>query len=640
MSMKKTTHWLSVLLVAGWLFLMIFLQHQDFFVKADWLLEDFLWKARWEWVGDKAPCKVSVVLITRQDVEKLHNGHFQWPLDRSWIGKLLEELKKSGARAVGFDMMFAADVKTPGDATVETALASWPGRVVFGTELTGQIVSLNDDDDSYGLGGGLIGPSRIIPEFMKHAWGMGAFNFLQIASGSEIPRENPLFFKTSGQYFPGLALATYLAGNSLKPDAILPTPGGLNVGSLRQIPSRPIASGTGTFWADRVMTPVFPRDWQKRFGCDLIKFSAMVMNPDVGQMVKERREKIQDSYVLVGVGDDFLGDTIQFPNQPNRIPGVLVHATLLDSLTRPEGFMTRLTDPSWYALTDAVALLLSLLIIVIQRRLQPFQGLQALLAIFSIFLSLVIVGFFGGYIVSWAVVPFSFFGSLIITYYYAFALEDQERKHIKEMFGKQVSPEVVEELLAKRDEILVARRQEISVAFLDVCGFTTFSEKHSPERVLIQLNHYFSHFIPEIMKNRGTLDKFIGDALMITTGVPITDAEHAYRMVEICRIIRRRITEINKNLPAGFEAFTLSCGVNSGDVIVGNVGSKERMEYTVIGDTVNLAARLQSASKSQEIVVGPRTYELTKDRFTFEPMAPLHVKGKSETIQAYKVLDT
>lgn len=636
--MKSKGRPVLIVAVLLWWAVWVFFNHHGQLKNLEWFLEDFLWKARWNIVGEGPPSSVALVLINKESVKFLNGGQFRWPLDRSVLARVLEELAKSGVRAVGFDMLFNPDTKTPGDTQFAQAIASMPNTVVLGTNLEGKSYNANDDDDSEGynfLTG--VQPNAVAPEFLKDAWGRGSLNSLEKLEESKALRKIPLYFWVNKKPFPGLALGTWLAGNHLKTEDVHISSDSIRIASGQAICVEKVVPTADNFFSEQVVTPSFPRDWVARFGVENYPFLALV-NPASAMNVQERRASLKDKFVLIGVGDDLLEDTIQLPNQAKPLPGVVFHASVLDSLARPEWFMQRFTNPDWKIFFDAVALLTAILILVIQSRLSALSGLAALVVVFGFITSGFIGLFCKGIILPWAVVPPTFLGTLMICYFVGFLFEEREKKVIRELFSKQVSAEIVEELLQKQDEIMVARRQEATVAFMDVCGFTTFSEKHSPERVLVQLNYYFNHFIPEIMRQHGTLDKIIGDALMILTGVPLANPDHAFQMLTIAININKKIAEMNKNLPHGFEPFTLSCGINSGDVIMGNLGSKERMEFTVIGDTVNLSARLQSYSKSQEIVVGPRTYELTKDRVQYADPVPITVKGKAEPILAYKVI--
>lgn len=347
-------------------------------------------------------------------------------------------------------------------------------------------------------------------------------------------------------------------------------------------------------------------------------------------------DRLQGAIALIGVGSDLLGDTIAVPGNP-RAPGILLHATLLDSLVRT-GFLTRLDQGSWRWLPEIALLLLGILGLLAEVRLPTLAGALANLGLWVGFEGLAVLLFLGGWLLRTGPVLVGFPLAMLGIYVTGYFFEGREKSLIREMFGKQVSPDVVQTLLDNPQEALTARRQEITVCFIDVCGFTSFSEKHTPERVLVQLNYYFSQLMPIIYGNRGRLDKFIGDAMMITTDSLITMGNHALAMVQIAVQIREKVDLINANLPSGIHPFQVSMGMNSGEAIMGNMGSADRMEYTVIGDTVNLASRLQGKAGRQEIVIGPRTYELTKDAISVESLEPFLVKGKDTPVQAYRVI--
>ena len=350
------------------------------------------------------------------------------------------------------------------------------------------------------------------------------------------------------------------------------------------------------------------------------------------------KEGFKDAYVLIGVSNDYLGDTISVPNFDVGA-GILLHATLLDALVRPNGFVIPLRRFSAARFLPHFALLLlGGLILLSQIKLGVVAGAFVVgLAFFAgeaLFFGL----FLEGYLAQTGLYVGGFPMLLASCYALSYWYEGREKALIKQLFGKQVSPDIVEVLLEDPSQGLIPQRRDITVAFFDVCGFTSFSEKHSPGRVLLQLNHYFSSLVRIVHANKGTLDKFIGDAMMVMTGAPLSDEQHALNMIRLGIGIREEIWRINKNLPKGIFPFTVSCGMNSGEAILGNIGSAERMEYTVIGDTVNLASRLQGKAGSQEIVIGPKTFELVREHVIVEALEPFQVKGKNVPIQAYLVL--
>jgi adenylate cyclase len=214
----------------------------------------------------------------------------------------------------------------------------------------------------------------------------------------------------------------------------------------------------------------------------------------------------------------------------------------------------------------------------------------------------------------------------------------RERDRVKATFAHYVSHQVMESILKSGDEIqLSGDRRRITVLFCDIRGFSTMSEKLPPEKVVQLLNDYFESMVEVVFRNNGTLDKFIGDGMMVLFGAPEDDPyqeEHAIRTAIEMQSELQRLAEKWKA-----EGVTIRSGVgiNSGPAVVGNIGSSRRMDYTAIGDTVNLASRLESATKDigVGILVSEYTYMAVKGVFPFRQTGSIHVKGRVEPIQTY-----
>ncbi len=180
-----------------------------------------------------------------------------------------------------------------------------------------------------------------------------------------------------------------------------------------------------------------------------------------------------------------------------------------------------------------------------------------------------------------------------------------------------------------------AERKLVTVMFADISGFTALSEKLDPETVRDLMNACFARLVPIVAKYEGTVDKFIGDEIMALFGAPATHENDPERAVAAALEMMAAIKEFNAQ--RGLE-LGMHFGINTGLVIAGSVGSDERLDYSVMGDTVNLASRLEDLSERGEILVGPDTYRLTEKLFLCEPLPKIRVKGKSEQVQAYRVL--
>lgn len=201
------------------------------------------------------------------------------------------------------------------------------------------------------------------------------------------------------------------------------------------------------------------------------------------------------------------------------------------------------------------------------------------------------------------------------------------------------SPAVINRIMnaASSDTSIDAQELDVTVLFSDIVGFTSISEKMEPHRVALLLNDYFTEMTEIIFKYDGTLDKFIGDAIMAVFGAPLAMEDHAVRAVNSAIEMRDRLTVINEE-KLGKGKFQIRIGINSGRVVAGDIGSPKRIEYTVLGNTVNIASRLESGvAKPGQIVIGEDTYQVVKDQFETTPLGDFNLKGLEKSTTVYEV---
>jgi adenylate cyclase len=215
--------------------------------------------------------------------------------------------------------------------------------------------------------------------------------------------------------------------------------------------------------------------------------------------------------------------------------------------------------------------------------------------------------------------------------------EEEEMRRRLERFH---SPQVIEMILQEKggpEDLMEPKEVDATILFTDIAGFTPLAEKLPAREVTLILNQHFSRMTDIIFEHGGTLDKYIGDGLMAVFGAPMGAEDDAARAV---RAALRMKTDFLKRRELQDEAlrFDMRMGINSGRVVAGNIGSPRRMDYTVIGDPVNIAARLETAAGSNQILIGEETYRLVKSQFKIRKVGPLKLKGKSMEIMAYEVL--
>jgi adenylate cyclase len=215
----------------------------------------------------------------------------------------------------------------------------------------------------------------------------------------------------------------------------------------------------------------------------------------------------------------------------------------------------------------------------------------------------------------------------------------ETQQMIRSTFERFVSPAVVEQLLANPEQVsLGGRLQEVTVLFTDLENFTGISERAEPEKLLGILNTYHSLVVRIILEHAGTVDKFIGDGVMALFNTPLEQSDHALRAVKSALDIREALPELYKSFEARYQ-MRINFGIHSGTAIVGNVGTSEIMDFTAVGDTVNLAARLQGLARSSQILVSEATYAQVSKDIDAKMIGSLTVKGRSEPVMAYEVME-
>ncbi|PKL40883.1 MAG: adenylate/guanylate cyclase domain-containing protein [Spirochaetae bacterium HGW-Spirochaetae-1] len=231
--------------------------------------------------------------------------------------------------------------------------------------------------------------------------------------------------------------------------------------------------------------------------------------------------------------------------------------------------------------------------------------------------------------------------TLIITY--RVLTEQQEKKYIRQTFSKFVSKSVVDELLKSPDKLKLGGEKKIlTVLFSDIRGFTSISEKLTPEKLVEHLNHYLQAMTDMVFKYDGTLDKYVGDEIMAFWGAPIEMENHALMACKCALEQMEVLHKMNENWRnEGKPELNIGIGINTGDMVVGNMGSSSRMDYTLMGDNVNLGARLEGTNKvyGTYIIISEFTYEHVKDNVVVRELDLIKVKGKELPVKIYELLD-
>jgi adenylate cyclase len=228
------------------------------------------------------------------------------------------------------------------------------------------------------------------------------------------------------------------------------------------------------------------------------------------------------------------------------------------------------------------------------------------------------------------------YGGVIATCFFA---EQSERRRVMQAFGRHVSPQVRDEIMDNPELIkLGGEQREVSALFADIRGFTAMSEKLNPSQVVGILNQYLDGMTKVVFKYGGTLDKFTGDGMMVFFNAPSLQDDHAQRAVRAAVEMQEQAQRTGKARQESEWAVEYGIGITTGEAVVGNIGSADRHDYTAIGDTVNLAARLEGKAERGQILISEHTYQQAQDIIEARPLEPIKVKGREEKVVVYEVL--
>jgi adenylate cyclase len=359
------------------------------------------------------------------------------------------------------------------------------------------------------------------------------------------------------------------------------------------------------------------------------------------QILRRRipKDYFKEKIVLIGGTATGLGDYVSTPlsGRIGEHPGVEVHANIIHNIIN-NNFLKRISPSSNFLLILFLALMGAFIAV-------RFKALGIIFLSFIILMLYFLINYllFSHGLWFEVVRPVSSFilSSMgVITY--RFLTEEKEKRRIRSIFQRYVPIQVVREILINPDKLsLGGQKKEITILFSDIRGFTSMSEEMSPEEVVNMLNEYLSEMTKVVFENGGTLDKFIGDAVMALFNVPLEQPDHALRAVKCALGMQNSLSKLNEKWKSeGRSTLQIGIGINTGEAVVGNIGSPIRMEYTAIGDNVNLASRLEGVNKIYEtnILISKSTYEKVKEEIITGRKFGVKVKGKKDVIEIFEVI--
>ena len=345
-----------------------------------------------------------------------------------------------------------------------------------------------------------------------------------------------------------------------------------------------------------------------------------------------RALRLNNKILMVGAFAQGIGDEKTTPF--GLMFGVEIHANALNTILM-DNFLT--TAPDWLGLVALLVLIM--LTAFLASRFSTLIGLGVwVVAAVGYGIASLVLFDLNNFILPFFPIEIGMALTLIATITYRVISEQRDKKEIREMFGKYVSPTVVDEIMQDPPE-LGGVDKELTVFFSDIRGFTTLSESMSPQELVNHLNVYLGAMTDLILQYQGTLDKYVGDEIMCFWGAPLPQDDHAYLACQCALRQMKKLNELNASWPEE-RRIDIGIGVNTGIMTVGNMGSLGRMNYTLMGDDVNLGARLEGTNKQYltNVIVSENTYEHVKDRVVARELDNIRVKGKNKPVVIYELI--
>ncbi|MEA3497469.1 MAG: adenylate/guanylate cyclase domain-containing protein, partial [Campylobacterota bacterium] len=628
----------------------------NFTTSLDNQIRDYMFISR----GELSTKDSSVVIIDID--EKSLNQLGQWPWSRDKVSQILKNLSLANIGAIGLDIVFAeldnsspatifkkyniTNIKAPDfDEELNYMVKNTPTILGYSFELTTQkftkqesinIPAIIVEKNKKQLNEFLITAKGTIlnhDKLQKSAYSSGFFNVIADTSG--VIRKVPLVIRYKEQIFPSLALEIIRASMGIK--AIVVNYSNLGIESIQ--------IGEFKIPTDRHGRLVVNyRGYNHTFKY----FSAIdIYNGNFN------KNDIAGKVALIGTTATGLSDLRSIPFEP-VFPGVEVHANVIDNIINGDF----ITLPSWI---DGANLFLILITIVMTFTLITFSPLWInpfilFLLSTSILLFAYYILFQQGVIINSFLMLLALFLSVLVATFMDYIFEIKKEQEIKNKFASKVSKEVMEKLIAIEGDSFNPINKEITVFFSNIRNFSYISESSPNATILINfLNEYVEPMSKIIIKNKGTIDKFIGDSIMAYWNAPADIEGHATKAVDTALEQLYEIKDINKRLITNkkFEKIVNMCaykniapleigiGINTGDAVIGEMGSLLRSDYTIIGDNVNLGFKLESLCKyyGSKCNISNFTKWQLEDKYIFRYLDLITVKGHSKPLQVWEVID-
>jgi adenylate cyclase len=616
--------------------------------------------------GEGASPRIAMVLIDDHSIRQLESVVGRWPWPRLVHAVLVNFLARGPAKLVVYDVLFSEADKGKHDVLG----TEWTGpesdqALVDAVQAAGNVILAAEASSEDTVNGGEVAPSLASVPSLAARWPVEGFAekrpllvppFPALAAAARgvghartvYDLDGPLrrsvpFVQVGDHVVPSLPVGAALLAAGTLPGAVSASRAQLRLGEalvpwIEQVV--PDYYGPAqTVWRPLVpfRGPTLKADGQPTFRSysfqDLFLAEQQLL---AGETPHLDPAVFKDQIVVVGVTAQGLMDLFTTPFGEGRMPGAEVHANVIDGLL--SGHAVAPAAPGAHM---AMALAPALTVGAIGVVGAPWVTAAAAAAIAAALAWYAThalgQGLWLPLVVPLMAVGLTFLADLAWMYF----VEGREKRRVKRLFSRYVSKDVYQQLLASPTEAaLGGQRREMTVLFSDMRGFTTLSESGEAEDLVRQLNQYFTRMVEVVFAHRGTVDKFVGDMVMALYGAPLDDPDHADHAVQTALAMVHELQQLNRLWAVeGRTELDIGIGINTGEMIAGNIGSDTIMSYTVIGDNVNLGARLESLNKDfgTRILISDSTRRQLKGQYDLRPLGDVTVKGKTRAVQVYEV---
>lgn len=587
--------------------------------------------------------EIAVIVIDDKSIER-----HRWPWKRDLYAKIFEYLNTySSPKIIGYDAILSSSEDKASDKVLFDTLHGIDNVVVGFSPLEqkdadfeyikkfnekfGIDVTDNRKNNNFGIYHSI---SKFPTEYFNAVKYAGSVNINQDYDG--YLRRYDSLITVDKNYYPSLALRMYMLLNNT--NKVTLNHNNLFVDETNlTVPTDTSAAGVQNFI----------RYYKKHSGSEYThkKYSAIDIIDSLENIKKGERpiiepSELNDKIVFVGANARGAGlaleDALPTPIL-QRHPGVDIQATNLDNLINNEFIKQTTLKQDLF-----VIILLSIATFIIISKFSIFKSILLLISIGIIYFIFTIICYRNG-IAPNVITPLAIqLVTMIFGYSYKFIQEGRNKEKIKNAMGKYLSQDIMQNVVQNIDDIrLGGKKANVTVLFADIRGFTSMSEKMTAEEVSVILNEYFSEIEPIITKYNGVINKFIGDAVMAIFGEPIQDINHPQNAVKCACEMLKKVEQLqDKWLFEGKPKIEIGIGINTGEAFVGNIGSEKRLEYTVIGDMVNLASRIESYNKvyKTNMLISSSTYSHVSDIVDVIKIADVTIRGKAKKMDIYEVL--